>query len=60
MKKMPTTLQAADYSAAHDLPEGGARPPARPTADKVMAQLKETKVNDMLRQGRLRSAPTAA
>jgi branched-chain amino acid transport system substrate-binding protein len=56
MKKMPSSLQAADYSASA-LPEGrGSRQDRR--SDKVMAELKKMKINDFY--ARATSAPTAA
>ncbi|NMM28329.1 MAG: ABC transporter substrate-binding protein [Glaciimonas sp.] len=46
MKKMPSSLQAADYSVAmHYL--NAVKAAGTDDADKVMAKMKETKVNDM-------------
>jgi branched-chain amino acid transport system substrate-binding protein len=46
MKKMPSMLQAADYSAATQY-LNAVKTLGTDDADKVMAQLKKTKVNDM-------------
>jgi branched-chain amino acid transport system substrate-binding protein len=46
MKKMPSSLQAADYSVTlHYL--NAVKAAGTDDADKVMAKMKETKVNDM-------------
>ncbi|HZW12147.1 MAG TPA: ABC transporter substrate-binding protein [Noviherbaspirillum sp.] len=46
MKKMPSMLQAADYSAAMQY-LGAVKATGTDDADKVMAKLKSTKINDM-------------
>jgi branched-chain amino acid transport system substrate-binding protein len=46
MKKMPSMLQAADYSAATQY-LNAVKTLGTDDADKIMAQLKKTKVNDM-------------
>jgi branched-chain amino acid transport system substrate-binding protein len=46
MKKMPSMLQAADYSAATQY-LNAVKTTGTDDADKIMAQLKKTKVNDM-------------
>jgi branched-chain amino acid transport system substrate-binding protein len=46
MKKMPSMLQAADYSAATQY-LNAVKAVGGDDADKVMAQLKKTKINDM-------------
>ncbi|RJG06332.1 ABC transporter substrate-binding protein [Noviherbaspirillum cavernae] len=46
MKKMPSMLQAADYSAAMQY-LGAVKATGSDDGDKVMAQLKKTKINDV-------------
>jgi branched-chain amino acid transport system substrate-binding protein len=46
MKKMPSSLQAADYSATMQY-LNAVKAAGTDDADKVMAQLKNTKINDM-------------
>jgi branched-chain amino acid transport system substrate-binding protein len=46
MKKMPSMLQAADYSAATQY-LNAVKTLGTDDADKIMAQLKKTKINDM-------------
>ncbi|HEX7646047.1 MAG TPA: ABC transporter substrate-binding protein, partial [Noviherbaspirillum sp.] len=46
MKKMPSMLQAADYSAATQY-LNAVKTLGADDADKIMAQLKKTKINDM-------------
>jgi branched-chain amino acid transport system substrate-binding protein len=46
LKKMPSMLQAADYSAATQY-LNAVKTTGTDDADKIMAQLKKTKVNDM-------------
>lgn len=50
MKKMPSMLQAADYSAATQY-LNAVKATGTDDADKVMAHLKKTKINDMFAKG---------
>jgi hypothetical protein len=58
MKKEPTMDQAGYYSATLHLSERG-QGGRRTDPDKVMAELKKTKINDMFAKGTATSAPTA-
>ncbi len=50
MKKMPSMLQAADYSATMQY-LNAVKAAGTDNADKVMAQLKKTKINDIFAKG---------
>ena len=50
MKRMPSSLQAGDYSAALNYLKA-VKAAGTDDADKVMAQMKKTKINDMFAKG---------
>ena len=53
MKKMPTSLQAADYSAVTTYLKA-VQAAGTTDSDKVMAQLHKTKINDFYAKGYIR------
>ncbi len=50
MKRMPSSLQAADYSAAHQF-LAAVKNAASDDSDKVLAELYKTKINDIFAKG---------